>query len=116
MPPLPPPQEDKAKNSHITDHLANERTFLAWIRTSIGIMAFGFVVQKFALFMRQVSLFFLSPEMINQTETKNNGTPLQTFSDALSPVSPQSIISSSLNLFWESFLSDSAHLFVFLHF
>jgi len=30
-------------------HLANERTFLAWIRTSIGIMAFGFVVEKFGL-------------------------------------------------------------------
>jgi uncharacterized membrane protein YidH (DUF202 family) len=39
-------------------HMANERTFLAWIRTSIGIMAFGFVVEKFALFIRQVSYFF----------------------------------------------------------
>ncbi len=37
-------------------HMANERTFLAWIRTSIGIMAFGFVVEKFALFMKQMSL------------------------------------------------------------
>lgn len=27
-------------------HLANERTFLAWIRTSLGIMAFGFVIEK----------------------------------------------------------------------
>ncbi len=36
-------------------HLANERTFLAWIRTSIGIMAFGFVVERFALFMKQFS-------------------------------------------------------------
>jgi len=35
--------------------MANERTFLAWIRTSIGIMAFGFVVEKFALFLRQIS-------------------------------------------------------------
>ena len=34
-------------------HMANERTFLAWIRTGIGIMAFGFVVEKFALFVRQ---------------------------------------------------------------
>ncbi len=34
------------------DHLANERTLLAWIRTSIGIMAFGFVVVKFSLFAR----------------------------------------------------------------
>jgi putative membrane protein len=37
--------------------MANERTFLAWIRTSIGIMAFGFVVEKFALFLKQVSYF-----------------------------------------------------------
>jgi uncharacterized membrane protein YidH (DUF202 family) len=37
-------------------HMANERTFLAWIRTSIGIMAFGFVVEKFALFIQQMSL------------------------------------------------------------
>jgi len=37
------------------DHLANERTYLAWIRTSIGIMAFGFVVERFALFMKQMS-------------------------------------------------------------
>ncbi len=39
-------------------HMANERTFLAWIRTSIGIMAFGFVVEKFALFVRQFYLVF----------------------------------------------------------
>lgn len=37
------------------DHLANERTFLAWIRTSIGIMGFGFVVVKFSLFTRQLT-------------------------------------------------------------
>jgi uncharacterized membrane protein YidH (DUF202 family) len=39
-------------------HLANERTFLAWIRTSIGIMAFGFVVEKFAFFMKKLSYLF----------------------------------------------------------
>ncbi|HBW38358.1 YidH family protein [Desulfosporosinus sp. BICA1-9] len=36
-------------------HMANERTFLAWIRTSIGIMAFGFVVERFTLFIKQMS-------------------------------------------------------------
>ena len=45
----------RAQNSPV--HMANERTFLAWIRTSIGIMAFGFVVEKFALFTKQMSLF-----------------------------------------------------------
>lgn len=41
--------------SRTRDHMANERTFLAWIRTSIGIMAFGFVVEKFSIFTKQVS-------------------------------------------------------------
>ena len=43
-------------------HLANERTFLAWIRTSIGIMAFGFVVERFSIFVKQVS-YFLGKEV-----------------------------------------------------
>ncbi len=43
----------KVRNRRV--HMANERTFLAWIRTSIGIMAFGFVVEKFAIFVKQVS-------------------------------------------------------------
>ena len=45
----------------VSDHLANERTFLAWIRTSIGIMAFGFVVVKFTLFVKQISLVLQKP-------------------------------------------------------
>jgi putative membrane protein len=42
--------------SNPSDHLANERTFLAWIRTGIGIMAFGFVVVKFSLFIKQLAV------------------------------------------------------------
>ncbi len=34
-----------------TDHSANERTFLAWVRTGIAVMAFGFLVEKFNLFL-----------------------------------------------------------------
>ena len=44
------------------DHMANERTFLAWVRTSIGIMAFGFVVEKFALFMKRLPYLFGEPK------------------------------------------------------
>jgi uncharacterized membrane protein YidH (DUF202 family) len=43
------------------DHMANERTFLAWIRTSVAVMTFGFVVEKFALFIRQLSSFLGRP-------------------------------------------------------
>ncbi len=46
------------------EHLANERTFLAWIRTSIGIMAFGFVVVKFALFVKQISIMLGEGQMV----------------------------------------------------
>ncbi|WP_345229811.1 DUF202 domain-containing protein [Olivibacter ginsenosidimutans] len=37
------------------DHLANERTFLAWIRTSLTFMGLGFVVVKFSLFIKQLT-------------------------------------------------------------
>jgi len=40
----------------IRDHLANERTFLAWIRTSISIIVFGFVVAKFGITLREFLL------------------------------------------------------------
>ncbi|HXX56784.1 MAG TPA: DUF202 domain-containing protein [Thermodesulfovibrionales bacterium] len=49
--------KDSGKIRNRRVHMANERTFLAWIRTSIGIMAFGFVVERFALFVRQVAYF-----------------------------------------------------------
>ena len=49
--------EDNGKSTGSpSDHLANERTFLAWIRTSIAIMGFGFVVVKFTLFIKQISI------------------------------------------------------------
>jgi putative membrane protein len=35
-----------------SDHAANERTFLAWVRTAIAVMAFGFVIERFDLFLR----------------------------------------------------------------
>jgi putative membrane protein len=38
------------------DHAANERTYLAWIRTGITIIALGFLVEKFDLFLALLSL------------------------------------------------------------
>ena len=56
---MPKTTEDKrpARVRNRRVHFANERTFLAWIRTSIGIMAFGFVVEKFALFLKQAAYY-----------------------------------------------------------
>jgi putative membrane protein len=38
------------------EYLANERTFLAWIRTAIAVISLGFVVSRFSLWLRQLSL------------------------------------------------------------
>lgn len=38
-----------------TEHLAAERTFLAWIRTSISIISLGFVVAKFGVWLRELA-------------------------------------------------------------
>ena len=62
----------KVRNRRV--HMANERTFLAWIRTSIGIMAFGFVVEKFALFIKQMSL------ILGTANIENASPPSQGYS------------------------------------
>jgi putative membrane protein len=37
------------------DHAANERTFLAWVRAGIAVIAFGFVIEKFNLFVLTIA-------------------------------------------------------------
>ena len=51
------------KNLHVTDHLANERTFLAWIRTAIAVMTLGVAINRFALFL--VEMHQVVPEVRN---------------------------------------------------
>jgi len=43
------------REHHATEFLANERTFLAWIRTSIAVVSLGFVVARFSVWLRQLS-------------------------------------------------------------
>ncbi|MGI8824569.1 MAG: YidH family protein [Chloroflexota bacterium] len=45
----PPPNPNLLR-----DHLANERTFLSWIRTAIAVVALGFVVARFGIIIREV--------------------------------------------------------------
>jgi len=54
-------------------HMANERTFLAWIRTSIGIMAFGFVLERFALVIKQMS-YVLRASSLGNALPPSSGT------------------------------------------
>ncbi len=41
-------------SQHVSDHLANERTYLAWLRTGIGVIVFGFAIGRFALALQQI--------------------------------------------------------------
>ena len=47
-------QASAASNPNLArDHLANERTFLAWVRTGLAGVAFGFAIGRFAVAIRQ---------------------------------------------------------------
>jgi putative membrane protein len=48
--------ENMAENSNpnrARDHLANERTFLAWLRTGIATIVFGFAIGRFSIALRE---------------------------------------------------------------
>ncbi|MCF6767801.1 DUF202 domain-containing protein [Thiotrichales bacterium 19S11-10] len=45
------------------DHAANERTFLAWIRTAITIMAFGFLIERFDIFLSYLHQSIRDPNL-----------------------------------------------------
>jgi putative membrane protein len=50
--------EDQSGNlnpNRARDHLANERTFLAWVRTGAAIIVFGFAIGRFSIAIRQLS-------------------------------------------------------------
>ncbi|HSQ62847.1 MAG TPA: DUF202 domain-containing protein [Polyangiaceae bacterium] len=58
---MPPDADDHDPKTY----LAEDRTFLAWIRSGIAMMGFGFVVARFGLFLRQL-------------EAMRSGSPVQT--------------------------------------
>lgn len=51
----PPPKPDRPEG-RVRDHLANERTFLAWVRTALGLIGIGFVLARMGVFLRQVAM------------------------------------------------------------
>ena len=46
------------------DHAANERTYLAWIRTAISLMTFGFLIEKFELFLNTLTNMPPAPSLL----------------------------------------------------
>ena len=49
-----------SKDRDVRDYLAAEQTFLAWIRTGLALMGFGFVVARFGLFLQEIHVVALA--------------------------------------------------------
>jgi putative membrane protein len=60
------------------NHLANERTFLAWCRTGISFIVFSFVIERFDLLIRELRFASPHPERYSQIE-KTQYISLATF-------------------------------------
>jgi len=43
----------KAPAPHLSDHLANERTYLAYLRTAIALIGFGITINRFSIYLVQ---------------------------------------------------------------
>ena len=44
-------KQQQAELHHVSEHLANERTILAWVRTAIAVMTLGIAINRFSLFL-----------------------------------------------------------------
>jgi putative membrane protein len=51
-------RETEPAGVRAADALANERTYLAYVRTALAFIAFGFVIARFSLFAREFSQLF----------------------------------------------------------
>ncbi|NCJ07178.1 DUF202 domain-containing protein [Synechococcales cyanobacterium C] len=49
-----PSPEKQPPTGHQQQHQANERTYLAWLRTSLALIGFGFAIARFGLLIRQL--------------------------------------------------------------
>ncbi|PZO15115.1 MAG: hypothetical protein DCF25_14100 [Leptolyngbya foveolarum] len=65
----PPRSTDRQR-----EHQANERTFLAWLRTSIALIGFGFAIARFGLFLRQFETATEPPASIPAPAILNSQT------------------------------------------
>ncbi|MBV5260495.1 DUF202 domain-containing protein [Synechococcus moorigangaii CMS01] len=64
------------------EHQANERTFLAWLRTSIALIGFGFAIARFGFFIRQLEETITPPPPFAWPQLASSETIGVTFATA----------------------------------
>src|SRR5918997_5335070 len=78
-------KDDKPNPDRSQQHLANERTFLAWIRTSVALIGLGFIIAKFNFFMDEFR------QIIQGNPAEPENIPITTASQSLADMGPLSI-------------------------
>ena len=58
-------KQQQAELHHVSEHLANERTILAWVRTAIAIMTLGIAINRFSLFLVEFSRLVPGGRVVN---------------------------------------------------
>jgi putative membrane protein len=85
---------------NFSDHAANERTFLSWVRTAIAIMAFGFLIEKFDLFLKYASISagFHAPPQLHQRAAAIAGLALIALGALLIGVATQRFLQTARDI------------------
>jgi len=47
---------NRPPQAHLSEHLANERTYLAYLRTAISLISFGITINRFSIYLVQSKL------------------------------------------------------------
>ncbi|MDQ2684830.1 MAG: DUF202 domain-containing protein [Thermoproteota archaeon] len=72
-----PPKTDRSQQ-----YLANERTFLSWVRTSIALVGLGFIISKFSFFLKEFRLVMGgNTDEINELAVENSNFSLDQISN-----------------------------------
>jgi putative membrane protein len=66
------PEEGRRRSIDLLQqYLANERTFLSWLRTSIALIGLGFVIARFGLFLREFRIVIDTEENVGSSVAGN---------------------------------------------